>query len=210
MSVPLRIVDPPQAPTPVAGRRGRRKTKKQAQNWGTPRWFVAGVAARLGPITVDLCAEPWNAKADTFFTKGGPDDVFTADLSKLAGVKWCNPPYAEQGAWLKLARSWGLRGETVACLPQAMPSSGWWRDYVDAPAGRLKTVRRFYWAIEDDKGRDRGGWATSYRYERLTIDVCFPRRIAFDAPPGERHGGARFASALIIYRPPDARQRSLW
>lgn len=95
------------------------------QNYATPPHHVAAVAFdSFGGRTpeLDACAEPWSAKASSFYAlpQNGLEEPWR-------DWTWCNPPYENQGAWLARAAWWGERGIHSACLVLASTSALYWR-----------------------------------------------------------------------------------
>src|SRR5262249_7976971 len=77
--------------------------------WETPQWFFEQLDAEFG-FTLDVCAQPVNAKCPRFFT---PEDDGLAQ--PWEGVCWCNPPYGKNviDPWIAKARQSAMRGATV-------------------------------------------------------------------------------------------------
>jgi hypothetical protein len=97
------------------------------QRWATP-WHIVRAVERdtlKRKFALDVCAEPWSAKATRFFCL--PIDGMLQDWLDCS---WCNPPYRNQVDWLVLAKSWGERGKRVACLVNAATSAEYWRPLV--------------------------------------------------------------------------------
>lgn len=66
-------------------------------NWGTPpRLFEQ--AQCIWDFKLDVCAEPWSAKCDSFYTKRD-----NGLLLRWKSWSWCNPPYSQIEAWLEKA-----------------------------------------------------------------------------------------------------------
>lgn len=93
------------------------------QNYATPDYLVRALERELGrPFDLDVCAEPWSAKAKRFYSK--KDDGLTQPWARL---NWCNPPYARQDLWLaKAARAAAERGLTTFSLVLASTSAVYW------------------------------------------------------------------------------------
>lgn len=98
--------------------------------WATPAWLTAQLAAEFGPFDTDPSATPQNAKAPLFYTVA--DDGLSQPWK---GVVWLNPPYGRGiGDWMAKARGEVANGnaERVICLPPARVDTRWWRDSVAA------------------------------------------------------------------------------
>lgn len=75
------------------------------QRWGTPAIAVRSLSRIVqAPITLDVCAEKWSAKAPTYFGPGGlSGDAFTVpSWARVAasGVAFCNPPFILIAPWV--------------------------------------------------------------------------------------------------------------
>jgi phage N-6-adenine-methyltransferase len=102
------------------------------QNYGTPPWLVDAIArSDFGgkPPSLDVCAEKWSAKAPRFWSKK-EDGLRQSWSTPAGGWVWCNPPYANQVAWLEAAAGAAMRGHNVACLVLASTSAAYWRPLV--------------------------------------------------------------------------------
>jgi len=115
------------------------------QRVGTPRLFLDAVEARVGPLTIDLCASRENACAPAYLTEA--TDSLKADWSGIRGAAWCNPPYRHIEPWVRKAASTTLRpGAKIAMLTPASVGSNWFRDHVYGHArvyflcGRIRFV----------------------------------------------------------------------
>lgn len=112
------------------------------QNWGTPQDFFDMVNA-WGRFTLDVCAEPWNAKCKRYYTKEqnglaqpwGPNERI-----------WCNPPYSNPRPWLE--RGWHAainEGSEVTYLLPAATDTVWFNEFcwcsdIAFIQGRIKFV----------------------------------------------------------------------
>lgn len=80
-----------------------------------------------GPLTLDVCATPENAKCETFFTK--KQDGLKQNWS--GNRCWMNPPYGQKiSKWIKKAYTASLNPNTkVVCLLPARTDTKWFHDY---------------------------------------------------------------------------------
>ena len=95
--------------------------------WATPDWLVAALAhtRELDPIRwgfrpkLDVCAEPWSAKAPRWYGPGGEREDAHAEPWDPDTEKWCNPPYSLIDPWIHAALRCGsaARGATMFLLP---------------------------------------------------------------------------------------------
>lgn len=102
--------------------------------WATPQEFFDKYN-RIYGFTVDVCANPENAKCVKFFTV---DDDGLAQ--KWEGCAWMNPPYGRTiKEWMRKAYEQSLLGCTVVCLVPARTDTAWWHDY--AIKGEIEFIR---------------------------------------------------------------------
>lgn len=93
-------------------------------DWGTPQDLFDALDAEFG-FTLDVCANPANAKCAEFFTV--EDDGLAQTWE---GVCWMNPPYGDViPAWIRKAYESAQAGTTVVCLVPARVDTAWWWDY---------------------------------------------------------------------------------
>lgn len=113
--------------------------------YATPADVFGQLNAEFG-FTLDVCADPENAKCDRFFTEE-QDGL----IQKWEGVCWMNPPYGKQiRKWMEKAYRSALEGATVVCLIPSRTDSHWWHDI--AMKGEIRFIRgrlRFCGAIGD-------------------------------------------------------------
>ena len=105
---------------------------KSKQDYATPKAFIAAVESRFGPITFDLAASAENAVVSAYYTE--EDDSFSKDWSKLDGLLWLNPPFANIKPWAKKCAESAVQGARIAFLVPASVDSNWHRDYVHGRA----------------------------------------------------------------------------
>lgn len=78
-------------------------------------------------FTLDVCAEPHNAKCKRYFSP--EDDGLSQPWD---GVCWMNPPYGRNvtGKWIEKARQSAQDGATVVCLIPARTDTRFWHEHV--------------------------------------------------------------------------------
>ena len=107
----------------------------RADDWETPPEIFEPLAREFG-FTLDVAAEPHNAKCDAFITPD--DDGLVSDWG--ANVCWCNPPYgADIRRWIRKAWLSSKYGATVVMLIPARTDTAWWHDY--AMRGDIRFLR---------------------------------------------------------------------
>ena len=109
------------------------KFKSGREDWETPDNIFIPLDKEFN-FTLDVCAIPNNAKCIQFFTK--EDDGLRQNWR---GVCWMNPPFGEQGKWVKKAYHESLGGATVVCLLPARTNTNWWHDY--CMRGEIRFIR---------------------------------------------------------------------
>lgn len=160
--------------------------------WGTPRAVFDWLNAMFA-FTVDVCAQPTNAKLPRFFT---PRDNGLAQ-SWEGETFFCNPVYGRAiGGWCDKARDSCLYERAMgALLIPARVDTDWWNLYVlsaDGKAGRL--VRSWF------EPSSRVWWL---RWEGLVTGVYFhDQRLTFE---GAADDGAPFPSAVVFHASPSRR-----
>ncbi len=104
------------------------------QDYGTPRDFLAAVAARFGARAWDLAATPENAKAPAYLTE--KDDSLTCDWSRFRGNLWLNPPFANIAPWAAKCASTDLGGyaRRILFLVPASVGANWFAAHVHRKA----------------------------------------------------------------------------
>lgn len=97
----------------------------QTDLWSTPQATFDRLNAEFG-FTLDVCAQPENAKCQRFFT---PEEDGLAQVWN--GICWCNPPYGREiGRWIRKAYESSQMGATVVCLVPARTDTKWFHSYV--------------------------------------------------------------------------------
>ncbi len=106
------------------------------QNWATPPWFFDLLDQWFGPFKIDVCAEPWSAKCDRYFTKE-QDGIAHPWDEKF----FCNPPFVNSGEFIEKGYRDIVDGVSpggLYLLP-ANTDTGWFHDY--AALGEIILVR---------------------------------------------------------------------
>jgi phage N-6-adenine-methyltransferase len=106
-----------------------------SDDWPTPQDFFDRMNALYGPLELDVCASPENAKCPRYYTRD--DDGLAQPWD---GKCWMNPPYGRTiGQWMKKAYEESQRGALVVCLVPARTDTAWWHDY--ATKGQVTFIR---------------------------------------------------------------------
>lgn len=104
------------------------------ERWSTPGRVFDPLNAEFC-FTLDVCAEPWNAKCERYF-----DPKMDGLSQKWAGTCWMNPPYGHEiKHWIKKAFEESRHGCTVVCLVPSRTETGWFQDY--CLMGEVRFVR---------------------------------------------------------------------
>jgi len=103
---------------------------------------------------LDVCAEPWNAKCDKYFSpeQDGLKEKWCGEIHQKSPVCWMNPPYGREiDAWIRKAYHESKNNAaTVVCLVPARTETAWWHDC--CLQGEIRFVRgRIHFT--DAKGR---------------------------------------------------------
>ncbi len=111
-------------------------------DWSTPRWLFDRLDEEF-QFTLDVCAQPWNAKCEKFFTE--QDDAL--NLPWFGSSCWMNPPYGKtvikwvEKAYLEVYKD-GHAGRVCCLLPARTDTRYWWEFCVKGEIrfikGRLK------------------------------------------------------------------------
>lgn len=115
--------------------RGSRRPGKPTI-YSTPQPIFDHFAKRF-KITIDLCADPQNAKCDRYFSR---EESLSRPWDCWDGWAWLNPPYGRGviDPWVQKAAESGW--PILAMLPGNV-NSPWWHDYVMKSA-LLMFIRR--------------------------------------------------------------------
>jgi phage N-6-adenine-methyltransferase len=116
---PAEEPEPPATPAHAA-----RRTQNR-QSWATPQ-ALFDLLDQEFHFTVDVCADPDNAKCRRFFT-AAQDGL----AQSWAGqVCFCNPPFGSKGRWVSKAYAAAKTTQaTVVLLLPATPDTALWWDY---------------------------------------------------------------------------------
>ena len=145
-----------------------------SDDWPTPQDFFDRMNALHGPLELDVCASPTNAKCPRYYTRA--DDGLAQPWS---GVCWMNPPYGrEMVAWLKRAEAEKANGVTTVALIPSRTNTGWWHDIV------MPNEVRFV------RGRPKFGNADQGLPWPLAVVIYRPRYGSVSLENAERRGPA--------------------
>ena len=109
------------------------KFESKKQDWETPDSIFIPLQAEFG-FTLDVCATNENKKCENYFSVD--DDGLT---QKWIGICWMNPPFGEQGKWVKKAYRESKNGCIVVCLLPVRSNTNWWHDY--CMKGEIRFIR---------------------------------------------------------------------
>jgi phage N-6-adenine-methyltransferase len=123
----------------------KQKPGKSGQVFSTPANFMRAITRRpdIREFTIDLAADPLNAKAHRWLGPGGehPDALSFRSWAPLIlrdpvpqRWGWLNPPFAKIGPWAERCAATRDEGGRVAFLVPAAVGSNWFRDHVDGKA----------------------------------------------------------------------------
>lgn len=155
------------------------------------RWPLVRACAEVwGRPTLDAAAARWNAKASRYFTKR--ENGLKQSWGGLGSVVWCNPPYSRGNLakWMAKARAESRLGATVICLVPAYPSEGWWLDHVH---GQLVGVTGRLCPL--------GPVLELHGADGVVAEVVTLAGRQRFIEKGGKTGSARFASAVVVFRP---------
>jgi phage N-6-adenine-methyltransferase len=110
------------------------KFDSKRQDWETPDEIFNPLQKEFGMV-LDVCATQENTKCDYYFSI--EEDGLKQDWSNLCC--WMNPPFGEQGKWVKKAFEESKRGATVVCLLPSRTNTNWWHDY--CMKGEIRFIR---------------------------------------------------------------------
>ena len=110
-------------------------------DWETPPDLFAVLDAEFH-FTLDVAANPANAKCAVWFGPGSPVGVEDALTAEWSGVVWINPPYGREiGRFVAKAHSEARAGHcTVVALIPARTDTEWWHEHV-MRAGEIRFLR---------------------------------------------------------------------
>lgn len=106
-----------------------RVTVASSDTWATPRWVVEWVAKTLGVdgFDFDPCCHPSTAKAPDFISPDRGDGLVDPWRGRRV---WVNPPYSNQGDWLRRCAYEARNGRNVVALVMPSFDSAYWRPAV--------------------------------------------------------------------------------
>lgn len=111
--------------------------------WSTPTDLFTELSTKYGPFQLDVCADPSNAKCQSYFSK--EQDGLKQSWEVLPGFAcWMNPPYGREICkWVRKAYDESQKGSLVVCLLPARTDTKWFHDYctkgqITFIKGRLK------------------------------------------------------------------------
>ncbi len=103
------------------------------QDWETPESLFLPLDDEFG-FDLDVCASEDNSKCGEYF-----DEAIDGLAQSWYGTCWMNPPFGQQGKWVKKAYGESQRGVTVVCLLPSRTNTNWWHDY--CMEGEVRFVR---------------------------------------------------------------------
>jgi phage N-6-adenine-methyltransferase len=96
------------------------------QDWATPTQLFKMLDAEFH-FTLDVCADPGNAKCAEFFTQ---DALERHWVPLKDGPVWCNPPYGREiGKWVERGYRESRGYFTVVMLLPARTDTQWFHEY---------------------------------------------------------------------------------
>lgn len=110
-------------------------------NWETPKSLFDELNSKH-QFTLDVCAEPENAKCEKFFSK----ETNGLIQSWANEICFMNPPYGREiKTWMAKAVHEWKNGAKIVCLVPARTDTAWWHDYamqgdIEFLRGRVKFV----------------------------------------------------------------------
>ena len=110
----------------------------ETDDWATPQALFDSLNDLHGPLELDVCADPSNAKCERYFSieDDGLDRPWAVadDHVERPACCWMNPPYGRHnggiGAWVKKAYDESQNGCLVVCLLPVRTDTRWFHDYV--------------------------------------------------------------------------------
>lgn len=167
-----------------------------SDEWKTEAKLFRYANRRYGPFLQDTAAAAWNHQCAKYLTK-----EVNALHQRWARRCWCNPPYSRgwKARFSRHARSQVLAGDVdlVCMLLPHDTADGYWRDYIEAPAGPLMRVT---------KELNNVGTVIQTQWRRLTVEKTeLYGRCHYEHNDGSsscRPGTARHSSALVVFARP--------
>lgn len=184
------------APEHWSRRRQPKELLAKSDEWKTEDKLFGYANRRYGPFLQDVAAAAWNHQCSSYLTK-----ELNALHRRWARRTWCNPPYSRgnKARFCRHARAQVLAGDVdlVCLLLPHDTADGYWRDYVEAPAGRLLRV---------SKELNHVGTVIQTQWGRLTVEKTeLYGRCRYEHNDGTkscRPGTARHSSALVVFARP--------
>lgn len=107
-----------------------------SDTWATPQWVVDWAAHRLSfdGFDFDPCCLPETAKAPSFISPDLGDGLVDPWRGRRV---WVNPPYSNQGAWLRRCAAECRPGRTIVALVMPSFDSAYWRSAVWEAASEI-------------------------------------------------------------------------
>lgn len=171
----------------------------KSDEWKTEAKLFGYANRRYGPFLLDAAAAAWNHQCAKYLTKA--QDALHLAWEVWARRVWCNPPYSRgwKARFCRHARNQVLAGgvDLVCMLLPHDTADGYWRDYVEQPAGRLLRVTK---ELNDV------GTVIQTQWSRLTVEKTeLYGRCRYEHNDGSsscRPGTARHSSALVVFARP--------
>lgn len=110
------------------------KFESNRQDWETPATIFDPLMTEFN-FTTDVCASNENTKCVHHFNQ--TDDALNREWT---GTCWMNPPFGEQGKWVRKAFEESIKGACVVCLLPARTNTNWWHDYC-LKASEIRFIR---------------------------------------------------------------------
>jgi len=111
------------------------KFDSKKQDWETPDEIFKPLEQEFG-IVLDVCATKENSKCELYIDK--ETDALKQSWH-LAKACWMNPPFGEQGKWVRKAYEESQMGTTIVCLLPSRTNTNWWHDY--CMKGEVRFIR---------------------------------------------------------------------
>ncbi len=177
-----------------------RSAISKSDEWATERWLFEYCNWLYGPFDTDVAAAPWNAKCARFFTKRDSGLV-----NPWGARDWDNSPYSKgmKEAFMRRGRLFVEdRKSLLTChLRPHDTSDGYWRRWVEAPAGKLLGVT---------KHRSQLGTVVQTCWQYLTVEKTeIDGRLSYRHRTGAT-GTARHSSALVVFAQPGLLEPLEW
>jgi hypothetical protein len=168
-------------------------TVASSDTWATPSWVVEWVAGSLGwsRFDFDPCCVPATAKAERFIAPefgDGLSDPWDGDRV------WVNPPYSNQGAWLRRCAAEARAGRDVVALVMPSFDAAYWRSTVWDAAAEV-------WMIEGRIAFEVDGEPRPGGNVRSCV-VVYRAGTKWGAPPVVRYLRPRPSATLDRSTPP--------